>query len=263
MVGRPSRNAHDKSVRRRGCPMTFHALAAGACSARTASSSARVVGSTKSAITATPRTATTKLATKSTSNAPRIRARSRNATTGPMNAPAASSARWTPNAVARSSDRLRSEMSASRGAVRRPLPMRSIATTPAIVVQAAPAAMIEQPAGGRDAVADRGQLLVLARAIGEHAAEDSHERGRPLVQAVDQAERHGTDPELEDEIHRKNARHHFRRDVRQQAREAERPDRGADPLQPGPLEMRRGSRRTLPRESENRSPDDRVHERTV
>jgi hypothetical protein len=113
----------------------------------------------------------------------------------------------------------------------------------------------QQPAGRRDAVADRGQLLVLARAIPEHAAEDSHERGHPLVQAVDQTERHRTDPELEDEIHRKDARDHLRRDVRQEAREPERPDGGADPLQPR-------SRRTLPRESENRSPVERVHERT-
>ena len=55
---------------------------------------------------------------------------------GPSIAPIASIARWTPNAVPSFSFGTLNEMSASRGAVLRPLPRRSMTSIPAIPVHA-------------------------------------------------------------------------------------------------------------------------------
>ena len=61
-----------------------------------------------------------------------------NATSGPISAPVVSSARCTPNDSASVSGRLLSEMSASRGAVRIPLPVRSSSVIAPTAPQALP-----------------------------------------------------------------------------------------------------------------------------
>ena len=68
------------------------------------------------------------LTTKTASNLAGAASSTPKATSGPSIAPALSMARWTPNAVARPAFVLESEISASRGAVRIPLPTRSMAT---------------------------------------------------------------------------------------------------------------------------------------
>ena len=62
------------------------------------------------------------------------------ATSGPSRAPAVSMARWTPKERPSRSAGLESEMRASRGAVRRPLPVRSMPMTAAIPPIEAPTA---------------------------------------------------------------------------------------------------------------------------
>jgi len=67
-----------------------------------------------------------KLMTKIGLKCPGRRASRKNASSGPSIAPTVSSARCTPNAVASSSFGVLSEISASRGAVRIPFPVRSM-----------------------------------------------------------------------------------------------------------------------------------------
>ncbi len=66
-------------------------------------------------------------------------ARIAKASSGPSIAPTVSSARCTPNAAPRSSFGVAIEIMASRGAVRIPLPMRSIRTSALIADNAVPA----------------------------------------------------------------------------------------------------------------------------
>ena len=68
------------------------------------------------------------------------RARIPNASSGPSIAPVVSIARCTPNAVPSVFGEAESEISASRGAVRMPLPMRSIITIAPIALTAPPTA---------------------------------------------------------------------------------------------------------------------------
>ena len=82
------------------------------------------------------------LTTKTASKRAGAASRMPKATSGPSMAPALSIARWTPNEVARPALVLESEISASRGAVRIPLPTRSKATI-------APIAPIELPKATR------------------------------------------------------------------------------------------------------------------
>ena len=74
------------------------------------------------------------------SNASGASASRPNASSGPSSAPTVSSARCTPNDVPRSSSREESEIIASRGAVRRPLPERSIITIALIAPNVVPTA---------------------------------------------------------------------------------------------------------------------------
>lgn len=93
--------------------------------------------------TMTPSVATQKLTTNTASNAS-ARSQSRaNAASGPISAPAVSMARCTPNALPWCASSTDSEISASRGAVRMPLPMRSTA-------RVADNAVVDAPASSRN-----------------------------------------------------------------------------------------------------------------
>ena len=70
-------------------------------------------------------TAMKKLTTNTASNPDGFRASRKAASSGPTTAPSVSKARWTPKEAPSLSRALLSEMSASRGAVRMPLPSRS------------------------------------------------------------------------------------------------------------------------------------------
>ena len=80
--------------------------------------------------------------TKTALYSPGARARITNARSGPIMAPSVSSARCTLNEVARFSGVLFSEIIASRGAVRIPLPTRSAITTAVSAGTALPASGI-------------------------------------------------------------------------------------------------------------------------
>ena len=85
------------------------------------------------------------LTTKTASKRAGAASRMPKAISGPSMAPAESIARCTPKEVARPALLLESEISASRGAVRMPLPMRSkatIAPMPPIVLPAATSATL-------------------------------------------------------------------------------------------------------------------------
>ena len=112
------------------CPPVLRAAAGGAVAA------GGLV--TKSRSTASPITPMAKLATKIRSKRCGAAARTTKAASGPSIAPAASMARCTPNDCPRSSRALLSEINASRGAVRTPLPMRSAVTVAAIQAGFAP-----------------------------------------------------------------------------------------------------------------------------
>ena len=81
-----------------------------------------------------------KLVTKIASNAPPAAASTASATSGPANAPTLSIARCTPNARPSARGGEDNVISASRGAVRRPLPARSAVITTPIAVAELPAA---------------------------------------------------------------------------------------------------------------------------
>ena len=81
-----------------------------------------------------------KLAMNTASYACAVAARMPSATSGPVKAPMVSIIRWTPNARPYRGGGVDSVISASRGAVRRPLPVRSIAITAPIAPTALPAA---------------------------------------------------------------------------------------------------------------------------
>ena len=95
---------------------------------------------TSSAITPSPAIATQNETRNTDVNASGASARIPNAISGPSMAPVVSIARWTPNAVPSVLGEAESEISASRGAVRMPLPMRSSITKTAIGATAPPAA---------------------------------------------------------------------------------------------------------------------------
>ena|SRR5436190_19030872 len=87
---------------------------------------------TNSHSAATPNMANTKLVTHTASKAPGKAANKKKATTGPSNDPHASIALCTENALAKTAGSLFSEISASRGAARIPLPRRSRPITSSI-----------------------------------------------------------------------------------------------------------------------------------
>ena len=88
----------------------------------------------------TPTIANRKLTRKTEWNASGAMASSANATSGPSMAPVVSSARCTPNAWPSCDLGVESEIMASRGAVRMPLPARSSSTIAPIADTAVPAA---------------------------------------------------------------------------------------------------------------------------
>ena len=94
--------------------------------------------STKSTSTARPTTAKQKLTRKIESKASGAMASRPKATSGPIIAPVVSRARCTPKDVAMPSGVLLSEIIASRGAVRMPLPVRSIRTSAPMAEKALP-----------------------------------------------------------------------------------------------------------------------------
>ena len=135
-------------------------------------------------------------------------------------------ARRTP--CASSSCGVLSEISASRGAVRIPLPVRSMRM---IATRNAPRCADHQEqrlADRREPVAQHRDLFVPAPAIADESARDPHQRRRPLVEAVDEAELQRGEPERVDEIERQDRRHHLRRDVREETRHAEQQHRPVD-----------------------------------
>ena len=148
---------------------------------------------------------------------------SEKAISGPSIAPAVSSERWTPNAVASCSRSLESEISASRGAVRMPFPVRSRKTIAPSAGETLRGQQAE-PREGRDPVAERRDLLVSARPVGEEAAGDAHERRRALLETVDDAELERREPEGVDEVERQDRRDHLRGDVREEAHQAQEDD---------------------------------------
>ncbi len=98
----------------------------------------RAAGRTNSTSSATPRIATQKLTRKIELNASGATASIENATSGPIIAPVVSRARCTPKAAPSCGSGVESEIIASRGAVRMPLPMRSSSTTAPIDETAVP-----------------------------------------------------------------------------------------------------------------------------
>ena len=114
-------------------------------------------------------------------------------------------------------------MRASRGAVRIPLPTRSSANdcsdrTPCIAGERQ-----QQATGRREPIAPSGDFLVTVPSISQNAGEDADDCRRPLVNSVHQAKHERTHAHEENQVDRKNAGNHFRRDVGQQARETQCP----------------------------------------
>ena len=98
-------------------------------------------------------------------------ASSAKASSGPIIAPAVSIARCTPNAQAELAlGRRLSEIIASRGAVRMPLPVRSSRMSALERAQAPPTSGEPELAHGGQPVAERGHHLVAAQAVGREAA---------------------------------------------------------------------------------------------
>ncbi len=87
----------------------------------------------------------------------------------------------------------------------------------------------QQPelADGRQEVAEAGHLLVALAAVGEHPAEDAQDGAHPLVDAVEdaEAERRETDAH---QVDGQDGVDRFRRDVGQQAVDAEQEDVAVD-----------------------------------
>ena len=77
----------------------------------------------------------------------------------------------------------------------------------------------------REPVAQRRDLLVAPAAVGREAADERGDRRRAAVEAVDHAQLQRGEAGRVDEVERQHRRDHLRRDVGQQAREAEQHDR--------------------------------------
>ena len=194
----------------------------------------------------TPMSATQKLTRKIEWNASGAMARIANATSGPSTAPVVSSARCTPNAVPSWSLGVDSEIIASRGAVRMPLPMRSRSTI-APIARHCGARRREQELGHRgDAVSGRRDVLVAAPAVADEAAGEPDERGRALVEAVDDPEGQRGEAAHVDEVQREHRDHHLGGDVGEQARQPEQQD---GPRGRAAHEGARDSSRRCPRSS--------------
>lgn len=74
---------------------------------------------------------------------------------------------------------------------------------------------------------------MVAAAVGEPPAEQPHEGGGPVEQAVQETELEGSQAEAQDEVERQYRRDHLGGDVGDEADRAEREDGGGD-APPGP-----------------------------
>jgi hypothetical protein len=129
MVARPSSDAIMTSARKRRSSSSgdsWRRESGGLASVRSTREG------TSSAITPSPAIATQNETRNTDVNASGASARIPNAISGPIMAPVVSIARCTPNAVPSVLGEAESEISASRGAVRMPLPMRSSITKTAM-----------------------------------------------------------------------------------------------------------------------------------
>ena len=123
---------------------------------------------------------------------------------------------------------LDSEISESRGAVRMPLPRRSIMRT-AVVPSHAPLTTTRRSLQIADApVAGGGDLLVALLAVGHEAAEQAHQRRGALVHAVDEAELQRAEADLVGQVQRQDSRDHLLGEVCEEAYQAEEDDRSRD-----------------------------------
>ena len=158
------------------------------------------------------------------------------AASGPSIAPTVSSARCTPNERPRPARSLSSEISASRGAVRMPLPRRSTSSTAVVPSHAPPTATRPSLHSADAAVAGGGDLFVALLAVGQQAAEQAHERRGALVHAVDEAELQRAEADLVGQVQRQDRRDHLLREIGEEADEAEEDDgpRDGDPAPAGP-----------------------------
>ena len=125
-----------------------------------------------------------------------------------------------------------SAISASRGAPRMPLPIRSMkraATSQPTVVASGKIGLVTR---GK-AVAERGEELALAQPIGERAGEDLGDRGGRLGNPFDDADGQRRGAENADEIDRQKRVDRLRRGVHQQGHQAEHPDARRDRAKTG------------------------------
>ena len=137
-VARLSAPPATSRVRNRGMLTRPIALRSDGAGAGTPASPAGALGCTNATRTATPSVARQKETRKIESNASGAIASRQNATSGPSIAPVVSIARCTPKAAPSWSFGVESEIIASRGAVRMPLPARSSSTTAPIADTAVP-----------------------------------------------------------------------------------------------------------------------------
>ena len=143
------------------------------------------------------------------------------ATSGPRNAPNVSSARCTPNERPSVTGLLLNEISASRGAVRMPLPARSTARTAPIAGYGRAGGEQSQLADRGEPVADAGDGLEPLPAIGRVPTDEAQYCGRSRVEPVQQTELQRVQAESEHQVERQDRGHHLGGDVGDQADHAE------------------------------------------
>ena len=142
----------------------------------------------------------------------------------------------------------------ARRAIRTPLPTRSLNNMADAGTAALRRGQQSELGPGRHRVPGPGDFLVPLAAIGDHAADHGHQPRDAEVDAVEQPELELRQPELEHEVYREDGRHHLRRDVGEEAREAERDHVCAHPRR-RPV-ARVGSRRRVEYRSR---PNRRIH----
>ena len=158
---------------------------------------------------------------------------------GPIIAPAVSRARCTPKDVARPARSVLSEIIASRGAVRIPLPVRSIRARPRPRNHAAdtPERACRPPRG----VARSRRPPCGADAVGEKTAQQPDDAAAPWYRPSNTPNCSGREAERVDEVERQDGGHHLRGDVGEEARRGRasapcaRPPSGAGPSAPAAL----------------------------
>ena len=117
-------------------------------------------------------------------------------------------------------------MSASRGAVRRPLPRRS--TVMMALMAASPCAGISRTlVSAGEPVPQEGHPLRAVGAVGQPPSEDADQRAHSLVQPVHEAERQRGQAQDSGEVEREHRGDGLRRDVGQHADEPQEDDRAS------------------------------------